>query len=224
MAHYDLNDWANLALGDLPEALENEMNVHLSSGCARCRELAVAGRELTGMADTGGRGPVEFPEHVLWAARLIFGPAGRRRERLPMLPVELAFESITSPAGVRAGSDPDSWQGVYRTGGVSIDLRMELDPSCGRVALFGQVADADDPSTGMPHLVTCLRVQDDIVDRAMTNEAGEFGMEYDARVAPELRIGIPERGLFAVTLDHSFVDAMDQDWTINGRPSKGASP
>ena len=214
MEHYDLSEWAELARSELSADKARRMREHLADGCRSCRELQAAALELTELADVAGKGPLRIREDVLWAAKVIFGGAREARSGFPTLPTELVFEAANVPGGVRAAGGSDSWQGVFHADTVTVDLQLDLDPSRDRVAVIGQVADLEDRERGLAQLPACLKVRDETVARAMTNAVGEFRMEYNAGEAPELRIGIPERGLFAVTLDRQLAGTDDDAWSL----------
>lgn len=218
MDHYELDDWVDLVRGDIVKERGKEMSRHLDGGCDRCQELHGLAQELTEMADASQERSPRFPEHVLWAARVIFSaPGAGRPAALPRLRIELVKEApLAAPVGVRFGGDRDVWQGLFHAGDIAVDLRMDYDRDRCGVALVGQVADRRDPGRGLADLPVCLLVREEIVARAMTNRVGEFQMEYDARSQPQLRIGIPDQGLFSLTLDQIHTEASE--------PPTGSSP
>ena len=79
------------------------------------------------------------------------------------------------------------------------------------MSLAGQVADRRNPGLGLADLPTCLVIGDEIVARSMTNRLGGFQMEFDARHQPELRIGIPDQGLFSLPLTTLFPAEASED-------------
>jgi hypothetical protein len=70
------------------------------------------------------------------------------------------------------------WQGLYRAGNCSIDLRIEPELSSSRAAVIGQITNHVLPQQEMGNLPVCLRSGKLIVAETLSNRFGEFQMEY----------------------------------------------
>ena len=96
---------------------------HLASGCVDCRDLFGFTARLA--ATCANLRTIEVPESTTRVARAIF-PTSAQYGRDRRMPIELIFDSFLapSPAGLRATWQV-RWQGLYRAGECSVDLRIE---------------------------------------------------------------------------------------------------
>jgi hypothetical protein len=103
-----------------------------------------------------------------------------RPRRAVRIPVELIYDSFLAPVavGMRA-SWQVGWQGLYRAGDCSLDLRIEPDLQSSRAAVIGQVSNYSVPETEMANIPVCLRSGRLVVAETLSNRFGEFQMEYE---------------------------------------------
>jgi hypothetical protein len=184
MNHYAIDQWVDFNRGLLTAEYSTQMQGHLQNGCRKCRDLS----DLTSSGASMAANPV--PESAVRPARAIFPvPVHDRQKRGNLLPVELIFDSfmVPSAAGLRA-SWQVGWQGLYRAGDCSVDLRIEPLMNSSRAAVIGQIVSAALPALEMANLPVCLGAGKAIVAETSSNRFGEFQMEYDQR--PQLRLCI----------------------------------
>ena len=70
MKHYAIDEWADFTRGLLTDAVRQEMQTHLSDGCAKCREQSEFSTKLTETCTSLTKEPV--PEFMIRLARAIF--------------------------------------------------------------------------------------------------------------------------------------------------------
>jgi hypothetical protein len=85
---------------------------------------------------------------------------------------------VPAPAGIRA-SWQVGWQGLYRAGDCSLDLRIEPELQSSRAAVIGQISNHTVPETQMADIPVCLRSGRLVVAETVSNRFGEFQMEYE---------------------------------------------
>jgi hypothetical protein len=124
-----------------------------------------------------------------------------RPRRGNRLPIEAIFDSflMPAPAGLRATWQV-GWQGLYRAGDCSVDLRIEPELKSSRAAVIGQIANHQRPEEQMEDLPVCLRSGKLIVAETRSNQFGEFQMEYEQRAKLRLCIDLKDAKSIEVPL------------------------
>jgi hypothetical protein len=179
MKHFGILQWADFARGVTPEGERAEMREHLESGCTECRDafgfcdaFARISKKMTDQPAPGGAARL---------AKSIF-PARPRQvpRRAYRIPVELVFDSFLAPcpAGLRS-SWQVGWQALYRAGDCSLDVRIEPDLGSSRAALIGQISNHVAPDVRMSDVPVCLKSGSRVVAETLSNQFGEFQLEYD---------------------------------------------
>jgi len=179
MKHYGIAQWVDFARGLTPDQEGNTMREHLATGCPECRQVL-------GFCDKLARvclamAPQRVPETAVRHAVAIF-PVRRPNgpKRAVRIPIELIYDSslFPAPAGMRA-SWQVGWQGLYRAGDCSLDLRIEPELQSSRAAVIGQISNHTVPETEMANIPICLRSGRLVVAETVSNRFGEFQMEYE---------------------------------------------
>ena len=206
MTHYAIDQWADFSRGLLAREQFLQMQDHLHSGCPTCRHLSDFTARLTHTCAALAAHPV--PESTLRLARAIFPvQVHDRPQRGNRLPVELIFDSFLapSPVGLRA-SWQVGWQGLYRAGDCSIDLRIEPELNSSRAAVIGQVTNHVMPEFEMGNLPVCLRAGKLVVAETLSNRFGEFQLEYDQQTPLKLCIALRDSKFIQVPLKKFIPD------------------
>jgi hypothetical protein len=191
MKHYAIDQWADFTRGLLVGEERTQMQAHLRSGCPKCRDLSGFTAKLNDMCTNLVTDLV--PESTVRLARAIFPVrAYDRPKRGNRLPIELIFDSflVPSPVGLRATWQV-GWQGLYRAGDCSVDLRIEPELKSSRAAVIGQITNHVLPELEMGDLPVRLRSGKLVVAETLSNRFGEFQMEYDQQ--PQLKLCIDLR-------------------------------
>ena len=134
MKHYGIAQWVDFARQVTPEPEVRIMQEHLATGCLECREVLAFCDKLARVCFA--LAPLQAPEAVVRSARAIFPIRWPVRPRRAVrIPVELIYDSflVPAPAGMRA-SWQVGWQGLYRAGDCSLDLRIEPELQSSRLA------------------------------------------------------------------------------------------
>jgi len=206
MKHYAIHQWADFTRALAGNEEFTEMQAHIQNGCSRCRQLADFTTKLT--ATCISLATDEVPESTVRLARAIFpvrvqeGP--KRGNRLP---VELIFDSflVPSPVGLRATWQV-GWQGLYRAGDCSVDLRIEPELKFPRAAVIGQITNHVQPELEMGNLPVCLRAGKVVVAETLSNRFGEFQLEYEQRSKLKLCIDLRDSKSIEVPLKKLISD------------------
>jgi hypothetical protein len=142
------------------------------------------------------------PESTVRLARAIFPVRVQQRpERGNRVPIELIFDSFLAPSavGLRATWQL-GWQGLYRAGDCSVDLRIEPELNSSRAAVVGQITNHVLPELEMGNLPVCLRSGKLVVAETLSNRFGEFQMEYAQHPQLRLCIGLQDSKSIQVPL------------------------
>jgi hypothetical protein len=200
MKHYAIDEWADFSRGLTPAGERELMLAHLASECAKCKHLSGFSLRLASVA--GSLHAVQVPESALRLARAIFPVRMQDRpKRGNRLPIELIFDSflVPSPAGLRATWQV-GWQGLYRAGDCSVDLRIEPEMISTKAAVIGQIANHVAPTEQMENLAISLKSGKEIVAKTVSNRFGEFQMEYEQRSKLKLCIVLKDSRSIEVPL------------------------
>ncbi len=135
----------------------------------------------------------EIPEHVTRNARAIFrANAPSKRTLLQEVTGSLVFDSLgqSALAGARSGT-PGMRHTLYEAGDYSVDIRLEEERGSTRVNMVGQLAlrsQSTDSFDGVPIMLLSGRK---IVAESVSNEFGEFQLNYEPN--PRLKLHVPIR-------------------------------
>ncbi|MCU1235734.1 MAG: hypothetical protein JWP63_3701 [Candidatus Solibacter sp.] len=188
MKHYAIDQWVDFTRGVVAGDEAAQMLAHLRSGCADCGRLSAFTSKLSSICVGLNSAPV--PESSLRLARAIFPVRMQDRpKRGTRLPVEMIFDSFLVPSAVGLRSTWQvGWQGLYRAGDCSVDLRIEPALKSSRAAVIGQITNHVSPAVEMGNLPVSLRSGKQVVAETMSNRFGEFQMEYDQQTQLKLCI------------------------------------
>jgi hypothetical protein len=188
MKHYAIDQWVDFTRGVIAGDEAAQMLMHLRSGCADCRRISDFTVKLSGTCE--GLASVVVPEGSLRLARAIFPVRTQERpKRGNRLPVEMIFDSFLVPSAVGLRSTWQiGWQGLYRAGDCSVDLRIEPELKSSRAAVIGQITSHLQPAVEMGNLPVSLRAGKQVVAETISNRFGEFQMEYDQQTQLKLCI------------------------------------
>ena len=179
MKHFGIAQWVDFARGVTPEQEGSIMREHLATGCLECRQVVAFCGKLARVCLA--LAPHRVPESAVRNARAIFPIRWPDRpKRGVRIPIELIYDSflVPVPAGMRA-SWQVGWQGLYRAGDCSLDLRIEPELQSSRAAVIGQISNHTVPETGMGNIPVRLRSGRLVVAETVSNRFGEFQMEYE---------------------------------------------
>jgi hypothetical protein len=173
---------------------------HLASGCRECERLSTLTTRIVVTCST--LTAIEVPEYAVRMARAIFPVrASERPKRGNRLPIELIFDSFLVPAAVGLRSSWQvGWQGLYRAGECSVDLRIEPELKSPRAAVIGQITNHVAPTEAMGDLAISLRAGKQVVAETHSNRFGEFQMEYEQQTQLKLCIHLRDSKLIQVPL------------------------
>jgi hypothetical protein len=200
MNHYAIDEWVDFSRGLVTDGDGARMRAHLAAGCADCRHLSEFTTKLAHACSNTAAAQV--PESALRMARAIFPVRlPDRPKRGSRIPIELIFDSflVPAPVGLRATWQV-GWQGLYRAGDCSVDVRIEPELKSARAAVIGQITNDAAPSTSMSNLPVSLRAGNLVVAETVSNRFGEFQMEYEERAQLKLCISLADARVIQVPL------------------------
>jgi hypothetical protein len=198
--HYAIDQWVDFTRGVVAGDEAAQMREHLRNGCVECSRLSDFTGKVSGACV--GLATAQVPESALRLARAIFPiRMVERPKRGNRLPVEMIFDSflVPSAAGLRS-TWQIGWQGLYRAGDCSVDLRIEPELKSSRAAVIGQITSHVQPAVEMGNLPVCLRAGKQVVAETVSNRFGEFQMEFDQQTQLKLCISLRDAKSIQVPL------------------------
>jgi len=191
MRHFDLGEWADFARGVVDEERKAAMNSHLDGGCESCGKVA----NLWGQVIEIGRreSAYEPPEDALRNAKQTVRFHLPKESIQYMTPAsKLLFDSYLQPqwAGVRS-SESNVRQLLFESGDFHVDIRIEPIEDKVKVALIGQVLDASNLGGQIMAAPVTLLIGAHRVAETVTNQFGEFHLEFILQEGLQLGIRVP---------------------------------
>jgi hypothetical protein len=197
--HYSEEAWLDYARQQAGSAAP-EMARHLAEPCARC--VATVDFWQAAVRHAAAEPAYAPPEAAVRTVRATFATAAPRPATSKVArAAALVFDSFRQPAlaGVRAAG-PSPRQMLFRIGPYLVRLTLEPAADSGRFALVGQVLREGEPAGHLRDVPVLALSGRETVDRALTNELGEFEMEPEAADDLRLSVGVPEGAPLRVTL------------------------
>src|SRR6266446_8350659 len=176
-----------MAFGGREEAKQKE----LGAGCKRCMEtVALWQRVANAAAVEASYQPAAESVRVVKAAFATAGWAAKRQETGGL--IQLLFDSFSQPALAGARSAAMGMrQMLYRAEPYQIDIQIEAQPECNRLAVTGQLLDVSHPEVvGRGVQVTISNRRGKLL-HTVTNQFGEFSGEIDN--SGDLELSFPGR-------------------------------
>jgi hypothetical protein len=205
MSHYAIDQWVDLNRGLVTGNDALEMRAHAES-CGECHRLSEFTLKLAQICASSAT--IAVPEYAVRLARAIFPVrVTSRPKRGNRIPIELIFDSFLAPmpVGLRATWQV-GWQGLYRAGDCSVDLRIEPELKSSRAAVIGQITNHVSPEENMANLPVSLRFGKELVAETVSNRFGEFQMEYEERAQLKLCINLADSRIIQVPLKKLTAD------------------
>jgi hypothetical protein len=193
MSHYPAERWVDFVRGLLKEDERAAMEKHMDEGCESCRREVDVLQVMRNFArEEAGAEP---PADVVRLARAIYVPP-KQESALRRLLGRLVFDSFAQPAvaGVRQAGVAGQ-QMAFEAGEYYIDLRLQREPDSSRVALAGQIVRRDATNAELRGLIVALQAGRKVVTETVSNEFGEFSLEFFAGKNHRLRISLPDDGI-----------------------------
>lgn len=181
MKHFDITQWADYARGLADPAARTAMAEHLSAGCRKCQTTVSLLEKVVPAAKAEVSHQV--PDYAVHCAKAIY--VLQQPETVHILSglrSKLVFDSFCEPmpAGVRS-QHRISRQTLYEAGDYAMDLRQEHERGSRQVTLVGQIARRTAPGQAVADVPVYLLAGKSVVARTVSNQFGEFQMEYDPR-------------------------------------------
>lgn len=200
MRHFGTEEWADFERQAVSVQRRKAMQQHLDSGCKPCKDSWVMWQGVIEIAEK--EKSCEPPAYLVRAAKSSYELVRPLKNTTWTTQIaELMFDSFRQPlvAGVRSGSAAPR-QMLYKSGGMTVDIRWEPEPGTNRLSLVGQLLNSVEPDRIPKNVTVVLRAGSDHFASATTNEFGEFHFEVDAR--EKSQIGIEVGDQFQIILPH----------------------
>jgi hypothetical protein len=193
MSHFDLSEWTDFVNAVLSDERRAALDRHLGEGCTDCATTLELLRKVA-QASAADRAS-EVPPELVTAAEAIFGERYHTSpsQLLPRIVAHLIFYNSAElqPAGVR-GAQAVIRQLAFEAGDYCLDLSLGGDAI--KTSLVGQFINKIVPTAPQAYIPVLLISGEVVVCRTMTNEFGEFSLEYQTRQNMRLCLPIAAEG------------------------------
>jgi hypothetical protein len=203
MTHFGPEAWADFARRKLPPEEELRMQDHLENGCRRCvQTLQVWLGVLEVATGLNVHNPPERGLRFVKALYRAFPPRGSGGVRVNVSRLVLpAFVPTTE--GIRSGQ-PARRHFVFHRGNVLLEIDIDLNVDSDQISMAGQVMDPVAPRGRFRSRQVTLLGEEAEVARTLTNEFGEFQLEFGTTTDLVLVIALEAESITVTPLP-SFV-------------------
>jgi hypothetical protein len=140
--------------------------------CTRCRQKVSVWKTFAGV--TPRLREAEPPEEaVVQAKALAVGPP--RVTELTRMNAASRYDRMWVPPAASARGAPSD-QAIYQADEFAVDLRVSRERA--HVAIVGQITNVRRPARRLAHVRVTLLAGDRVVERAFSNDRGEFHVEH----------------------------------------------
>ncbi len=191
MRHFTSEDWADFARGVAPVEQSAAMQKHLDTGCKKCAQSMGLWQSVVEIA--ARESSYEPSEN---SVRLVKGYFARYGPQKPVSGLakiaQLVYDSFRQPlpAGVRTAGTATR-QLLFRSVNFLVDISLDYRPGSERISLVGQIVDSS-KHRGIAAVPVLLQRGSDSLAETITNEFGEFQLEFDAEKSLQLSFGFKE--------------------------------
>jgi len=193
MKHFRAEDWIDFVNQMGSRDRQDEMRMHLNSGCKSCARAMSLWQKVQQTAAL--EGIFQPPENALRVAKAAFVTAKYPKERnsyqrkIKEIVAELLFDSLVQPAAAGARTArPTARQMLYRADPYQVDVQIEAKPEESRLSVTGQLFDVSRPEIVAREVRVTLSNRRGNVVQTVTNRFGEFRGEVENLGDLELRI------------------------------------
>lgn len=208
MKHYDEASWADFARGVASEEAKASMQQHLDSGCRECGGLLRMWQEVLSVARN--ESALAPPPDAVHLAKSRFAMV--RSWSRPQ--VRLVFDSSLQPATAGVRGSVSARQFLYETDDFCIDLRLQPHREARLTSVIGQVLSRARSSHSTSAMPVRLCSRDASIAETVTNQFGEFHLEFDHSHDLHLAIGWDQSNAIVLPL---YGVGPDRNGSMRGR-------
>lgn len=214
MEHFAEENWADFVRGINRAELSNNIAAHLASGCAPCKATFEIWNQVRTMAEN--EASLMVPEDLVRMVKMEF-VIQDLKEPQNSLDGRLLFDTLTQPltAGIRAGAIT-ARQVVYEADGLTVDLRLDVQPQSNKVCAIGQILDKRPPRSSFRDASVIVWTEKGLpILTTKTSEFGEFHLEFELQEHLRLSIHIAGQRPVRIPLGNLVTDRVTKG-TGNG--------
>jgi hypothetical protein len=183
LKHFSDEAWADLVRDLASTATRAAMHQHISDGCGKCETALQVWRTVLSLA----RSESAFipPDDVVRISKSQFAAAASSAKR----GLRLLFDSNLQPVTAGVRGPVSARQFLYETDDYYIDLRLEPRRDSDSACLVGQVLIRAGSSRAAQDVPVRLHSGSSPLAETVTNQFGEFQLEFEASTNLCLLIG-----------------------------------
>lgn len=200
MRHFSLEKWADFARDVVGAEEKKAMQSHIEGGCKECAKLLVTWKHVQDAARREAAN--QPPDNIVRTVKAMGAIHGLGSGRPVTSPIaKLLFDSFRSPlpAGVRSTA-VNSRQLLYGVGDYRLDIRIEPQEDSDKVVLLGQILNSSEPDRPIGVMSVVLKKGKRVLAESVTNQLGEFQLEFNLESSLQLQAGLPHGELVQIPL------------------------
>lgn len=194
--HFAAEHWADFVRKVAAADQMSAMARHLSDGCQSCTKAHADWQSVCELA--GKDAAYEVPEATLRVARAVCSiqqAPGRLTRLFESVKVLFDSELLPAVAGVRSAWGGRGRKVLYHMGDFLVDVQIETTRDGQRTVVIGQVVSANENADGVHGLPVVLLRDLSVIGKGVTNESGEFHMEFEGPSGNlSVALGLREEG------------------------------
>jgi len=206
MAHFTTEEWADFARKRVTPECESRMQAHLEAGCSACVDtMQVWLKVMEAASSLNAYNPPEGSVRLAKSLYHVVPPQAARNRRVEVVHLLFPAFPVLLAEGLRA-AELSNRHFLFQRGDLLLDVQVDLRPESGRASLAGQLMDPVQPSNKFVERTIALMRENTELARAVTNQFGEFHMEFTPAEDVVLVIDLESESLLVTPLP-SFVPA-----------------
>ena len=201
MKHFSDASWIDFVRGAISPIAKQTMQQHIDEGCGKCRETVQMWQGVFSIAQEEAQ--CAPPADSVRVVKSQFAGIQTGIKENPI--VRLLFDSQLQPAAAGVRGSVPARQLLYETDELCIDLRLEVWHSEHRICMVGQILSRSASQLKNQELPVRLYEQNLPLAEGVTNQFGEFQLEFSSNDSVSLAIGQSEET--RICLPHIDVSA-----------------
>ena len=214
MEHFAEESWADFVRGINRVEISDNIAAHLASGCAPCQAAFEMWRQVRTTAEN--EASVMVPEDLVRMVKMEFAIHDLKQPQ-NALDGLLVFDTQIQPltAGIRAGA-VTARQLVYEADGLTVDLRLDVQPQSTKVCAIGQILDKRASRSSFRDASVIVWTEKGLpILTTKTSDFGEFHLEFEVQEHLRLSIHIAGQSPVRIPLGNLVMDRVTKG-TRNG--------
>ena len=193
--HFNTEEWADFACKRVTLESGARMQSHLEAGCTACADTLQVWQNV--MEAAGSLNAYTPPEGSVRLAKSLYRivpPQAAWHRRVQVVRLLFPAFPVLLAEGLRA-AESSVRHFLFQRRDLFLDVQVEWRSESGRASMVGQIMDPVQPSTRFAERSIALMREDTELARGVTNQFGEFHLEFTPAEDVTLVIDLEDESL-----------------------------